>query len=343
MKKIAILIPCLNEALTVGKVVRDFRAALPDAEVHVFDNGSTDATQEEARRAGAVVHFVARRGKGNVVRTMFRHTDADIAVMVDGDDTYPADRVQELIAPILFQGADMVVGTRLVGHGAGSFRPLHLSGNKLVRWTSNLAFGARLGDMLSGYRAFSREFMKTMPVMSNGFEIETEISLHALAHGFEIVEVSIPYGARPEGSHSKLNTLHDGYRVLKTIFRMFKDHRPLLFFGTIGALAISLGVIAGVAVVREYLEYQRVVGAARAVLAVSAVLVGLLALTTGLVLDTVNRRSRELYILLAALTTRAPQEHPSRDRSRIDPTRRAEGTRMAGIADGKPRPKHLRR
>lgn len=317
--KIAVLIPCFNEELTVGKVVRDFRAALPEATIHVFDNSSTDRTNQEALEAGATVHFVPQRGKGNVVRVMFREVDADVAVMVDGDDTYPADRVRTLMAPVLFKRAAMVVGTRLVGHDAESFRPLHVFGNKLVLGTSNVAFGAHLTDMLSGYRVFSREFMKTMPVLSRGFEIETEMTLHALTHGMPIVEIPVPYGVRPEGSLSKLHTLRDGYRVLKTVFWLFKDYRPLVFFGWAGACAMFIGLILGIQVVREFLEYQRVVGVARAALTASAFVIGLLSMTTGLILDTVNRRSRELYMLLADLATRQAQRETAPAHARTDP------------------------
>ncbi len=319
MMKIAVLIPCFNEELTIGKVVRDFRAALPEAAIHVFDNNSTDRTNQEALDAGAVVHFVVRRGKGNVVRAMFREIDADVAVMVDGDDTYPADGVRTLIAPVLFKRAAMVVGTRLVTHQPGSFRPLHVFGNQLVLRASNVAFGAHLTDMLSGYRVFSREFMKSMPVLSRGFEIETEMTLHALTHDMPIVEVPVPYGLRPEGSTSKLHTLRDGYKVLKTIFWLFKDYRPLVFFGWVGAAALFVGVALGVEVVREFLEYQRVVGAARAVLSGTALVVGLLSLTTGLILDTVNRRTRELYSLLTDLTTRQTQPESSTAHARAEP------------------------
>jgi len=271
MTTIAVLIPCYNEAPTVGKVVRDFRAALPEASIHVFDNCSTDRTAEIARQAGATVHSVRRQGKGNVVRAMFREIDADVGIMVDGDDTYPADRARDLIAPVLFRQTDMVVGTRLVEHGERSFRPLHIFGNKLVLETCNVLFGARLTDILSGYRAFSRQFMKTMPVLSAGFEIETEMTVHALVHRMQTAEVPVAYGERPAGSRSKLNTIRDGYRVLKTVFWLFKDHQPLLFFGLFGALSMLCGVVMGIAVFGEFLEYQRVVGAARAVLAVSAI------------------------------------------------------------------------
>jgi len=297
MPTIAVMIPCLNEELTVGKVVADFRAALPHASIHVFDNRSTDRTAERAREAGAFVHYVPRPGKGHVVREMFREIDADVAVMVDGDSTYPAERVVDLVAPVLARQADMSVGTRLA-ESEGSFRSFHRLGNRVARLAVNIAFGAKLTDVLSGYRAFSREFMQSMPVLSRGFEIETEMTAYALAHDMRVLEVRVPYGVRQEGSPSKLHTLRDGYRVLKTILWLFKDYRPLLFFGTIGGLAILLGVVAGIAVIDEFLTYGRVLGAARAVFATGSFVVGLLAAMTGFVLDTVNRRSRELNVLL---------------------------------------------
>jgi glycosyltransferase involved in cell wall biosynthesis len=341
MSTIAVLIPCLNEQLTVGKVVGDFRAALPQASIHVFDNRSTDRTAERAREAGAVVHYVPRPGKGHVVRAMFREIDADVGIMVDGDDTYPAERAVDLVAPILVHEADMVVGTRLADPGEGSFRSFHKVGNRVVRDAVNFAFGARLTDVLSGYRAFSREFMQSMPVLSRGFEIETEMTAYALANDMRVLEVRVPYGARTEGSASKLHTFRDGYRVLKTILWLFKDYRPLLFFGSIGAVAILFGVIAGIAVIEEFLTYQRVVGGARAVFAVGSFVVGLLAMMTGFVLDTVNRRSRELNVLLVdhlVYRRRGAADERGRD---VQPVRAvsdfegAERLRIAGRDAGK--------
>jgi glycosyltransferase involved in cell wall biosynthesis len=299
MARVAVLIPCYNEELTVAKVVRDFRAALPDADIHVFDNASADATSARAREAGAHVHFVGARGKGNVVRAMFRDIDADAFLLVDGDDTYPAAKASEVIAPVLARSADMVVATRLERHEEDSFRRFHVFGNNVVRTCINRLFDASLQDVLSGYRAFSRRFVKSMPVLSRGFEIETEITLHALEHRYPVVEIAVPYGERPEGSHSKLNTFSDGFRVLSTIFRIFKDYRPLPFFGLIGAAIFGLGIVAGTAVVEEFAKQGQVLGLARAALAVGLCLTGLLSVTTGLILDTVNRRTRELYVLLA--------------------------------------------
>jgi glycosyltransferase involved in cell wall biosynthesis len=295
----AVLIPCYNEQATIAQVIADFRRALPDATLHVFDNNSNDGSGAIALAAGATVHRVPAHGKGEVVRAMFRAVDADLFVMVDGDATYPADRVHDLIRPIREQRADMVVGTRLKEYGAESFRPMHMIGNNLVLRVINAFFGARLTDAMSGYRAFSRRFVKTMPVLSHGFEIETEMTLHALEHRLPVVEVGVAYGERPAGSASKLHTYRDGLRVLGAIFRLYKDYRPMAFFGLLGLAFLALGAAAGVLVTIEFLEVGRVVGVARAVLAVACGIVGVLCLATGAILDTVNRRAREIYVLLA--------------------------------------------
>ena len=297
--RVAILIPCFNERATIGQVVADFRRVAPKAEILVFDNNSSDGSPELARAAGATVRSVPVQGKGEVVRAMFREVDADVYVMVDGDSTYPADRMHELLAPIEEGRAEMVVGTRLQAYGEQSFRPLHVFGNNLVLHTINAAFGARLTDVMSGYRAFTRRFVKTMPVLSRGFEIETEMTLHALEHRLSVVEMSVPYGERPDGSVSKLHTFRDGYRVLHTIFELFRHYRPMAFFGWLGAILLAFGIVAGVAVTLEFMEHGRVLGVARAVLCVASLILGVISLATGTILETVNRRARELYVLLA--------------------------------------------
>ena len=297
--QIAVLVPCYNESATIASVVADFRRELPEAQVHVFDNNSSDGSGALALAAGAAVHPVPTQGKGEVVRAMFRDVEADIFVMVDGDGTYPAHRVRELMAPIIEGGAEMVVGTRLQNYDSNSFRPLHVFGNALVLQVINAFFGAQLTDVMSGYRAFSRRFVKTIPVLSHGFEIETEMTLHALEHRLPIAEVGIPYGERPAGSESKLHTFRDGFRVLATILRLYKDYRPMAFFGLIGLAFLALGAAAGVLVTIEFMEMGQVIGVARAVLAVACGIVGVLSLATGAVLDTVNRRAREIYVLLA--------------------------------------------
>jgi glycosyltransferase involved in cell wall biosynthesis len=297
--RIAVVVPCYNEALTVAKVVRDFRSQLPEAEIFVFDNASTDETARIALDAGARVVAVPARGKGQVVRSMFRLIDADVYLMVDGDDTYPADRARELLAPVLAGDADMVVGTRLETHTDSAFRPLHDFGNRLVCTVISQLFGTRIDDALSGYRAFSRRFVKTMPVLSQGFEIETEITVFALSQAFAVVEVPVPYGSRPAGSHSKLHTFHDGFRVLKTILFLYKDFRPLLFFGLIALFCVLCGLGFGSLVIAEFAATSKVTHPSTAVLSAAFTLLGMLSLSTGLVLDTVNRRAQELQRLLS--------------------------------------------
>ena len=299
MHTIAVVIPCHNEALTIGAVVAGFRGSLPEASIHVFDNGSSDGTADVARAAGARVHLVPARGKGEAVRAMFRDVDASVFVMVDGDLTYPAERARDLIQPVIEGRADMVVATRLHEGDTSGFRRFHVLGNRIVLTCINALFDARLSDVLSGYRAFSRRFVKTVPVLSRGFEIETEITLHALEHRIPVIEMPIAYGARPPGSESKLHTFRDGFRVLATILRLYKDYRPLQFFGIPGAALLLIGMAIGFIVVREFLELGQVVGVARAVFAVFSCLFGIVAIATALVLETVNRRAGEIYVLVA--------------------------------------------
>jgi len=294
----AVLIPCYNEARTVAKVVADFRRALPAAQVWVFDNASTDGTAELAAQAGARVHRVPAKGKGNVVRAMFREVEADVYLMVDGDDTYPAEHARALLDDVIQGRADMVVGTRLEQHDSGSFRRFHGFGNKLVRWSIGRLFGQPVRDVLSGYRAFSRRFVKSMPVLSRGFEIETEMTVFAMANAFVLTERTVPYGVRPEGSESKLNTFRDGFRVLRTIGFLYKDLRPLLFFGVAATLAGLASLGFGAVVIHEFSGTGAVTHPSTAVLAAALALTAFILLATGLILDTVNRRSNEILRLI---------------------------------------------
>ena len=313
--RIAVLIPCYNEALTVGKVVQDFRAALPDSVIYVFDNASTDDTAALAHTAGAKVIAVPAKGKGHVVRSMFRDVDADVFLMVDGDDTYPADRALAVLAPVLSGEADMVVGTRLEAHHDTAFRRFHGFGNKLVRGVISRLFNTSIADVLSGYRAFSTRFVRSMPVLSQGFEIETEMTVFALSQGMQLREVPVPYGSRPEGSHSKLHTFRDGYRVLRTILFLYKDYRPLQFFGLVALACFFAGIGFGAIVVREFALTGLVTHPSTAVLAVAMVLISMLSLGTGLILDTVNRRSQELMRLLTdQVLVQMPRKAPVADR-----------------------------
>jgi glycosyltransferase involved in cell wall biosynthesis len=292
--RVAVLIPCYNEELTIGKVVQNFRAELPAADIYVFDNNSTDRTVEIARAAGARVTFERRQGKGYVVQRMFQEVDADVYIMVDGDDTYPAADVHKLIAPIVAGEADMVVGSRLTDKSDSEFKALNRLGNKFFLAAINFIFKVRLSDILSGYRVFSRSFVKNIPLFGGGFETETELTLKALARGYQIVELPVNLGKRPEGSFSKIRILQDGVLILNTILALFRDYKPLTFFGVIGLFLIALGFVPGTVVILEFIKTGLVPRLPSAVLAVGLVLAGLLSITVGLVLHTITRRFQEL-------------------------------------------------
>jgi glycosyltransferase involved in cell wall biosynthesis len=292
--RIAILIPCYNEELTVGQVVRDFRTQLPNADIYVFDNNSCDRTVEVARKAGARIAFEPRQGKGYVVQSMFREVDADIYVMVDGDDTYPAAEVHKLIAPVVAGEADMTVGSRFTGRSESEIKTLNRLGNRFFLNTINFIFKVRLSDILSGYRVFSRKFVKNIPIFGGGFETETELTIKALAHGYRIVERPVDLKARPEGSFSKIRVLQDGFLILNSILTLFRDYKPLTFFGTIGLFLVLIGLIPGTVVIVEFIKTGLVPRLPSAVLAVGLVLSGLLAIVVGIVLHTIARRFQEL-------------------------------------------------
>ena len=255
MDKIAVLIPCFNEAATIEKVVRDFRKELPEATIYVYDNNSSDGTDEIAKRAGAVVRYEYAQGKGNVIRRMFRDIDAEVYLMVDGDDTYPASAAKDMVHGVLLKNADMVIGDRLSStYFNENKRPFHNFGNSLVRKTINMLFGTEIKDIMTGYRAFSFQFVKTFPVLSRGFEIETEMTIHAVDKNFKLVEIPVQYRDRPEGSVSKLNTYSDGIKVLKTIFNLFSTYKPMHFFGSLSAGGAILSLIFALPVFAEYLR-----------------------------------------------------------------------------------------
>ena len=298
---VAVLVPCYNEELTVAKVVADFTQALPGAEILVYDNNSTDKTAILARGAGATVRRAPRQGKGNVVRQMFDEVDAQIYVMVDGDDTYPAAAAAGLITELTKTGADMVVGVRMASFAAGSFRRFHQLGNHLVAGLISRLFSAKVTDVLSGYRVFSRAFVKTVPLMSQGFEIETEMTLQALAKRFVITEVPIAYGCRPEGSQSKLNTCSDGFLVLKSIVMIFKDYKPLLFFSSLSGLLLLVTLAAGLAPILDYVRARYVFHVPLAILASGTGILSALSLTIGLILHTITRHHNENFELLRRL------------------------------------------
>ncbi|MGA7805998.1 glycosyltransferase family 2 protein [Bradyrhizobium sp.] len=290
--RIAVLVPCHNEELTIGNVVTAFRAELPGATVYVYDNNSTDRTIAVARAAGATCRTEPQQGKGNVVRRMFADIEADIYVMVDGDDTYDATSVRRLIEPVLDQQADMVNAIR-VATGKEAYRPGHRFGNALLTGVLSHTFGDRCTDMLSGYRAMSRRFVKSFPALSEGFEIETEITVHALELGLRIVEITAPYKERPEGSVSKLHTWRDGIRILGVIVLLLKAERPFRFFAVISAVAFLLMAVLAAPLVLTYLETGLVPRLPTAVLVTGLAITGLLTLMTGVILETVTRGRRE--------------------------------------------------
>jgi glycosyltransferase involved in cell wall biosynthesis len=287
---VAVIIPCLNEEITIAKVVRDFRAALPHADIYVFDNGSTDRSIEVARGAGAVVIREKRPGKGFVVQSMLRRVDAEFYLMVDGDDTYSAAGAEKLLAPLIAEEADMAVGSRLSTYSQGSFRSLHVFGNRLMTGIVNRIFNTRITDMMSGYRAFTREVAKSVPVLSSGFEVETELTLRVLDRGFVIREVPLPYRERPEGSVSKLRTFSDGLRVIVSILNITRTYRPLTFFGAISLVFFLVGMAAGAVVIVEYLRIQFITHVPLAILATGFMILSFLSAAIGLVLSTVGEQ-----------------------------------------------------
>jgi len=297
---IAIVIPCYQEALTIGKVVVDFRRELPDARIYVYDNNCTDGTGEIAAKAGAVVRREKRQGKGYVVAAMFEQVDEDIMVMVDGDDTYEASHVHKLLEPILRGEADMTAATRLTTHGENSFRPLHVAGNRMVCGIINWMFKANVSDIFSGYRAFTRESARQIPITARGFDVETELTLQALYRGQVIKELPAPYRARPEGSFSKLNTFSDGFLVLLRLFLILKSYKPLTFFGSISLLLLALGLGVGSLPVYDFVTDPNhfVHRVPSAILAASLVMLSFFSLGLGLILNSMNLRLLELEKLV---------------------------------------------
>ena len=298
-EKIAILIPCYNESLTIKKVINDFKRELPEADIYVYDNNSTDNTYEIALNEGAIVKKEPRQGKGNVIRQMFFDIEADYYLMVDGDDTYPAENSKELITALREGRADMVIGDRLSN---GTYfnenkRAFHDFGNNLVKNSINRLYQANIKDVMTGYRGFNRMFVKSFPVMSSGFQIETEFTIHALDKRFKLVEIPIDYRDRPEGSESKLDTYSDGFKVLLTILKMFKDYKPLLFFSIISLIFFLFGLIFGVPVINEFIHTGFITKVPSSILATGLMVFALLLLITGLILDTVVTNSKKEYEL----------------------------------------------
>ncbi|WP_211113125.1 glycosyltransferase family 2 protein [Skermanella mucosa] len=314
--EIAVLIPCYNEEASITSVVRDFRAALPDAAIYVYDNNSKDRTVELAREAGAIVRTEPLQGKGNVVRRMFADIEADVYVLVDGDDTYHAPSAPALVAKLVSQQLDMVNGARVTDIAA-AYRPGHRFGNMMLTGIVAKIFGNRVADMLSGYRVFSRRFVKSFPALSGGFEIETELTVHALELRMPMSDVATPYKDRPPGSASKLRTYYDGFRILKLIMVLVKEERPLQFFSVLAGFLAFLAIVLAWPVVATYMQTGLVPRLPTAVLSTGLMLLGFLSLTCGLILETVTRGRREIkrmqYLRIPAPGVRDPARD-SKDR-----------------------------
>ncbi|MFW3362147.1 glycosyltransferase family 2 protein [Aerococcus viridans] len=293
---IAVLIPCYNESQTIEKVIADFKTALPEATIYVYDNNSSDNTAELAARAGAVVRFEHQQGKGNVIRSMFRDIDAACYLMIDGDDTYPAEHARDMVAPILAHRAQMVVGDRLSStYFEENKRPFHNVGNRTVRALINVLFKNNVRDIMTGYRAFSYEFVKSFPVLSQGFEIETEMTIFALDKNLGIENMVIEYRDRPEGSESKLNTVSDGLKVLRTIGRLFKNYKPLLFFSLVSLLLLLFAVILFVPIWIDFNQTGTVERFPTLIVAGFIGLTGIILFIAGLILDVITQNERQRF------------------------------------------------
>ena len=299
MSKIAVLIPCYNESKTIEKVVKDYKKALPEADIYVYDNNSTDGTAEIAEKAGAIIKHEYRQGKGNVIRSMFRQIDADCYLMVDGDDTYPAESAREMCDLVLERKADMVVGDRLSStYFTENKRPFHNFGNRIVRFLINKLFKNKIKDIMTGYRAFSYEFAKTFPVLSKGFEIETEMTIHAVDKNFMIQEIPVTYRDRPEGSVSKLNTYKDGFKVLKLIATLFKEYKPFFFFNIVAVLLAIISLIFVVPVFNEYFQTGLVLKFPTLIVGGFVMLAAILSFVCGVILDVIVKKHRQLFELM---------------------------------------------
>ena len=296
--KIAVLIPCYNESKTIERVVKDYKSALPEADIYVYDNNSKDGTDEIARNAGAIVRYETKQGKGNVIRTMFRDIEADCYLMIDGDDTYPAENAREMCEYVLNNDVDMVIGDRLSStYFQENKRPFHNLGNKMVRGLINKIFKNNIHDIMTGYRAFSYKFAKTFPVLSRGFEIETEMSIHAVDKNFTLKEIPVQYRDRPSGSVSKLNTYKDGARVLKTIATLFKEYKPSLFFNVISIMFYLVSLLFAIPVFNEYFKTGLVPRIPTLLVSGVMLLVALLLNITGIILQVIVKKHRQLFEL----------------------------------------------
>ena len=297
--KIAVLIPCYNEAKTIEKVVKDYKKALPEADIYVYDNNSTDGTDEIAKKAGAIVKYERKQGKGNVIRTMFREIEADCYLMIDGDDTYPAESAREMCDYVLNENVDMVIGDRLSStYFTENKRAFHNFGNRIVRWSINTIFRSKINDIMTGYRAFSYEFVKSYPVLSKGFEIETEMTIHAIDKNFTLKEIPVQYRDRPEGSVSKLNTYKDGVKVIKTIATLFKEYKPGLFFNIISLLVFIIAAILAIPVFIEYMNTGLVPRFPTLIVAGLLIVISLLLTTTSIILQVIVKKNKQIFEIL---------------------------------------------
>ena len=297
-KKIAVLIPCYNEAITIKKVVEDYKEVLPEADIYVYDNNSTDGTDKIAKKAGAIVRYEYKQGKGNVIRRMFKDIDADCYLMIDGDDTYPKENAREMCNLILEGKADMVIGDRLSStYFTENKRPFHNFGNKIVRFLINKLFKNNIKDIMTGYRAFSYDFVKGFPVLSKGFEIETEMTIHAVDKNFKLVEIPVTYRDRPKGSASKLNTYSDGFKVLKTIAVLFKEYKPAFFFNILSVLLILTSLVFMIPVFLEYYQTGLVPRFPSLIVGCFVLLVSILLWITGIILQVITKKHKQLYEL----------------------------------------------
>jgi glycosyltransferase involved in cell wall biosynthesis len=299
MSKIAVLIPCYNEGTTIGKVVVDFRSELPEADIYVYDNNSTDDTVEKAKKAGAIIGYERRQGKGNVVRRMLREIDADCYILVDGDDTYPVENAREMARMVLEEKTDMVIGDRLSAtYFEENKRPLHDSGNRLVRSIINRIFHSDVKDIMTGYRAMSRRLVETLPLLSEGFEIETEMTIMALDSGLDIQQIPVQYRDRPDGSVSKLNTITDGCRILLTILKLYRDYQPLRFFSMIAALLVVIATIVLIPVLTEYFQTGLVPRYPTLIVCGFVILFAMMMWVCGIVLEVMLAHQRQLRELI---------------------------------------------
>ncbi|WP_321833010.1 glycosyltransferase family 2 protein [Clostridium butyricum] len=299
MNKIAVLIPCYNESKTIEKVIKDYQKALPEANIYVYDNNSSDKTAEIAARAGAIVRYEYRQGKGNVIRSMFRDIDSDCYIMIDGDDTYPAEHAKEIVDLVLNKGVDMVIGDRLSStYFEENKRPFHNLGNKVVRFLINKLFKSNVRDIMTGYRGFSKQFVKSFSVLSKGFEIETEMTIHSLDKNFLLEEIPVQYRDRPEGSVSKLNTFSDGFKVLHTIARLFKEYKPFIFFSTISISLCLLSLVFFIPVFIEYLNTGLVLRFPTLIVCGFIAIIALLMWTSGIILEVIAKKHKQNFEIL---------------------------------------------